>query len=45
MEPITVVLVDDHEVVRRGMKTYLMTEEDIEIVGEASSGNEGLGSF
>lgn len=23
------------------MKTYLMTEEDIEIVGEASSGNEG----
>lgn len=41
MEPITVVLVDDHEVVRRGMKTYLMTEEDIEIVGEASSGNEG----
>ncbi|MBR7552988.1 response regulator [Allobacillus sp. GCM10007491] len=41
MKPITVVLVDDHEVVRRGMKTYLMTEEDIEIVGEASSGNEG----
>lgn len=41
MNPIKVVLVDDHDVVRRGIKTYLMTEEDIEVIGEASSGNEG----
>ncbi|WP_102027975.1 response regulator [Salirhabdus sp. Marseille-P4669] len=38
---IRVVVVDDHDVVRRGVVTYLMTEDDIEIVGEASSGNEG----
>lgn len=39
--PIRVVVVDDHEVVRKGIVTYLLTEDDIEIVGEASSGNEG----
>ncbi|GEL78380.1 response regulator [Tenuibacillus multivorans] len=41
MEPIKVLVVDDHDVVRKGIITYLMTEDDIEIVGEASSGNEG----
>jgi NarL family two-component system response regulator LiaR len=34
------MIVDDHEMVRRGLKAYLVTEEDFEIVGEASSGNE-----
>ncbi|UFU00501.1 response regulator transcription factor [Radiobacillus kanasensis] len=38
---IRVVVVDDHEVVRKGVIAYLRTEEDLEIVGEASSGNEG----
>ncbi|MRG86943.1 response regulator [Salinibacillus xinjiangensis] len=39
--PIRVVVVDDHEVVRKGIVTYLLTEDDLDVVGEASSGNEG----
>lgn len=33
--PITVFLLDDHEVVRRGIRTLLEDEGDIEVVGEA----------
>ncbi|WP_421384085.1 response regulator transcription factor [Bacillus salacetis] len=40
MDKIKVMIVDDHEMVRLGMKTYLLTEERIEFLGEASSGNE-----
>ncbi|BCB02944.1 response regulator transcription factor [Bacillus sp. KH172YL63] len=40
MEKVKVMIVDDHEMVRLGMKTYLLTEERIEFLGEASSGNE-----
>lgn len=39
---IRVLLVDDHEMVRMGLAAYLSTEEDIEVVGEASSGEEGV---
>ncbi len=39
---IRVMLVDDHEMVRIGLAAYLSTEEDIEVVGEASSGEEGV---
>jgi NarL family two-component system response regulator LiaR len=39
---VRVVVVDDHEVVRRGIIAYLETEEKIEVVGEASSGNQSL---
>lgn len=38
---IRVVVVDDHEVVRKGIIAYLRTDRMIEVVGEASSGNEG----
>ncbi|MBM7571463.1 response regulator [Aquibacillus albus] len=38
---IRVVVVDDHDVVRKGVISYLMTEPELEIVGQASSGNEG----
>ena len=41
-EPIRVVLVDDHVVVRFGLRAFLNTQSDIEIVGEASSGEEGV---
>jgi NarL family two-component system response regulator LiaR len=37
-----VVLVDDHKVVRYGLRTYLESFPDLEIVGEASSGEEAL---
>lgn len=40
--PIRVYLVDDHAVVRRGMHAYLAMLEDIEIVGEAPSGEEAV---
>jgi NarL family two-component system response regulator LiaR len=40
--PIKVLLVDDHEMVRIGLAAVLATEEDIEVVGEASNGQEGI---
>jgi NarL family two-component system response regulator LiaR len=39
---IRVMLVDDHEMVRMGLAAYLSTEEDIEVVAEASNGEEGV---
>jgi DNA-binding NarL/FixJ family response regulator len=40
--PIRVFLLDDHEVVRRGVAELLDTEPDLEVVGEASSAAEAL---
>jgi two-component system response regulator DevR len=37
-----VLLVDDHEVVRRGLGAMLSAHEDIDVVGEAGSGDEAL---
>ncbi len=42
MNGIKVLLVDDHEMVRIGLAAVLGTEDGIEVVGEASSGQEGL---
>ncbi|MFD7033708.1 response regulator [Streptomyces sp. NPDC059917] len=39
--PIKVLLVDDHQVVRRGLRTFLEVQDDIEVVGEAADGAEG----
>lgn len=39
---IRVMLVDDHAVVRSGLSTFLMTCEDMELVGEASDGKRAL---
>jgi two-component system, NarL family, response regulator LiaR len=39
---IRILLVDDHDMVRLGVKTYLMTEPDIEVVGEANSGEQAV---
>ncbi|MBO8156203.1 MAG: response regulator transcription factor [Bacillaceae bacterium] len=38
---IKVVVVDDHDVVRKGVIAYLQTEDELEIIGEASSGRKG----
>ncbi|WP_333770081.1 response regulator transcription factor [Streptomyces sp. IBSBF 2435] len=38
---IRVLLVDDHQVVRRGLRTFLEVQGDIEVVGEAADGQEG----
>jgi two-component system, NarL family, response regulator LiaR len=40
--PIKVLLVDDHAVVRSGLGAVLMTNEDLELVGEASNGEEAI---
>ncbi|CAL9379680.1 response regulator [Streptomyces sp. enrichment culture] len=39
---IRVLLVDDHQVVRRGLRTFLEVQDDIEVVGEAADGSEGV---
>ncbi|MFF7386833.1 response regulator [Streptomyces griseoluteus] len=41
-EPIRVLLVDDHQVVRRGLRTFLEVQDDIEVVGEAADGADGV---
>jgi DNA-binding NarL/FixJ family response regulator len=41
-QPIRVFIVDDHGVVRRGVRSYLSIFEDIEVVGEAANGREAL---
>ncbi|WP_099157321.1 response regulator [Virgibacillus ndiopensis] len=38
---IRVVVVDDHDIVRKGIIAYLRTDDVLEVVGEASSGNDG----
>jgi DNA-binding NarL/FixJ family response regulator len=47
MEPgwndtIAVLVVDDHEIVRRGLLAFLDSEPDIDVVGEAAGGAEAL---
>jgi DNA-binding NarL/FixJ family response regulator len=41
--PIRVFLLDDHEVVRRGVRELLEAEGDIEVVGEAGTAEEAVG--
>jgi two-component system NarL family response regulator len=40
-EPVRVLVVDDHELFRRGLTMLLGVEQGIEVVGEASDGAEG----
>lgn len=40
--PITVFLLDDHEIVRRGIAQLLESEDDIEVVGEAGTAAQAL---
>jgi len=39
---IKILLVDDHAVVRSGLKLLLNTNPEMEVIGEASEGNEGI---
>ena len=41
-DPIRLLIVDDHAVVRSGLATFLMVFDDLELVGEASSGEGAL---
>ncbi len=40
--PIRVLIVDDHKVVRGGLKAFLQSYDDLELVGEAQNGEEAL---
>ena len=40
--PLTVLLVDDHAMVRSGFAMVLSVEDDIEVVGEAADGLEAI---
>jgi DNA-binding NarL/FixJ family response regulator len=42
VEPIRVLVVDDHAVVRHGLHAFLDVESDLEVVGAASGGDEAL---
>ena len=42
MEEIRLMLVDDHEVIRVGLKSFLQIQEGIKVVAEASNGEEAL---
>jgi len=42
MQEITIFLVDDHSIVREGVRAFLEVQSDLRVVGEAASGEEAL---
>ena len=42
VDPIRVLIVDDHAVVRQGLKAFLRVQDGIEFVGEAENGEEAI---
>ena len=40
--PIRVLIADDHDVVRQGLRTYLELDPELEVVGEAADGREAV---
>ena len=42
MNPITVLLAEDHMIVREGLRALLKLEDDIEVVGEAENGRQAV---
>ncbi len=42
MEPIGLLIVDDHTLFRRGVRQILELEDDMQVLGEASSGQEAV---
>lgn len=45
MKPIRIMLVDDHEIVRTGLRSYLEKQDGIQVVAEAGGGLEALESI
>ena len=41
-QPLSLLIVDDHQLVRWGIRTFLATQPDISVLGEAASGEESL---
>ncbi|MEI7054370.1 response regulator transcription factor [Nocardioides sp. CCNWLW239] len=42
MTQISVLLVDDHQIVRQGVRAFLSTQPDLLVVGDAGTGEEGV---
>src|SRR5437667_3114150 len=42
MKPITVLLAEDHQIVREGFRSLLQHERDIQVVGEAENGRQAM---
>lgn len=42
MRPITILLAEDHRVIREGLRELLQTEEDIHVIGEAENGRQAV---
>ncbi|MBL8164499.1 MAG: response regulator transcription factor [Anaerolineae bacterium] len=40
--PIRVMVVDDHDVVRRGLQVFLLAFEDLQLIGEAANGEDAV---
>jgi len=40
--PITILIADDHAVVRQGLKMFLSLDDDLEVIGEAQNGQEAI---
>jgi NarL family two-component system response regulator LiaR len=41
-QPIRIVIVDDHDVVRQGLSVLIATFPDLELIGQASNGEDGI---
>ena len=44
-KPIRVLIVDDHAVVRKGIRALLDTEGDIDVIGEAEDGQKAVQAY
>lgn len=42
MKSLTILLAEDHTVVREGLRAFLATAEDLEVIGEATTGREAV---
>ena len=40
--PIRILIADDHQLLRQGIRNFLSLEPDFEIVGEAADGEEAI---
>ena len=39
---VSILIVDDHEVVRKGIRSYIETVKDFHVIGEAASGEDAI---
>ncbi|WP_167957628.1 response regulator [Anaerosporobacter faecicola] len=42
MEPVNIIIIDDHSLVREGIKQLLELDGDIKVIGEAGNGEDGI---